>query len=235
MNDILIDNIPGAPPPEVTPTEGRIEPKVPDPTCTPVPTNTNTHRQVDGVENARGQAYGKATGLYNKHRKCSDHWNPSHPFRSAHDFHLAQSFSQQTKTWIDQHPRRGPDNFKIESFQSEDTLQKLLSELVFGLGDDSWIEDDTHMFGTFYHRDIIKCIQCLLAHLTFQAHLDFVPKRLTDFQGRRIYSEMNSCDWWGGTPDQLPSGPTIVPFIGASDMTHLTNVSGNQHAWPLNR
>jgi hypothetical protein len=57
-------------------------------------------------------------------------------------------------TWIDQHLRHGQDNYKIESFQSGDALGKLLSELDFELGDDSWIEDNTHIFGTLYYRDI---------------------------------------------------------------------------------
>jgi hypothetical protein len=138
--------------------------------------------------------YGKATGLYNKHRKDSEQWNPWHPFRSAHDFQHAQSLSQQTKTWIDQHLRRGLDNYKIKSFQSADALRKLLSELNFGLGDDSWIEDNSHIFGTFYYRDNFKCIQFLLAHLPFQAHLDFELVRLADSEGRRMYSKMNTGD-----------------------------------------
>ena len=142
-----MDNIPGAPPPEDTPDEEPIDPQKPDLTCTPDPKKTQAHRQVVGLENAGGKAYGKATGLYNKHRKYSEQWNPWHPFRSAYDFQQAQSFSQQTKTWIDQHLRRGLDNFKIESFQSADALRKLLSEPDFGLGDNSWNEDDSHIFG----------------------------------------------------------------------------------------
>jgi hypothetical protein len=143
------------------------------------------------VENAGGKAYGKATGLYNKHRTYSEQWNPWHPFWSTHNFQQAQSFSQQTKIWIDQHLMRGLDNNKIESFQSADALQKLLSELNFGLGDDSWIEDDSHIFGMLYYRDIFKCIQFLLAHLPFQAHLDCEPVHRADSEGRQIYSEMN--------------------------------------------
>jgi hypothetical protein len=112
------------------------------------------HRQGVGVENAGGKAYRKATGLYNKHRKYLENWNPLHPFRSADDFQQDQSFSQQTKTWIDQHLRRGLDNFKIALFHSADALRKLLSEHDFGLGDDSWIKDDSHLFGTIYYRDI---------------------------------------------------------------------------------
>jgi len=125
------------------------------------------------------------------------------------------------------------DNFKIESFQSADALQKLLSELHFGLGDDSWIEDHSHIFGTIYYRDIFKCIQFLLANLPFQVHLDFEPVHLADWESRQIYSEMNTGDWWWDTPDQLPAGVRIVPVICASDKTHLTNFSGDQQASPL--
>ena len=138
------------------------------------------YRQVVGVENARGKAYGKATRLYNKHRKYSEQWNPWHPFQTAHDFQQAQSFSQQMKTWIDQHLRHGLDNFNIESFQSADALRNLLSRLDFGLGNDSWIEDHSHIFGTLYYRDIFKCIHFLLAHLPFKAHLNFELVRLAD-------------------------------------------------------
>jgi len=150
INDLLIDNIPGAPPPEDTPNEEPIDPQQPDLTCTPDPTKTKAHRQVIGVENAGGNAYGKATGWHNKHRKYSEQWNPWHPFPSAHDFKQAQSVGQQTKTLIDQHLSRGLDNYKIESFQWPDALRMLRSELEFGLGDDSWIEDNPHIFGILY-------------------------------------------------------------------------------------
>ena len=138
------------------------------------------HRQVVGVENATGKAYGKATGLFNKHRKYSEQWNPWHLFQSAHDFQQAQSFSLQTKAWIDQHLRRGLDDFKMRSFQSPDTLQKFLSENHFGYGEDSWIEDHSPIFGTVHYRDIFQCIQFLLAHCSFQAHLDFELVHLVD-------------------------------------------------------
>jgi hypothetical protein len=75
-------------------------------------------------------------------------------------------------------------------------LGKLFSELDFGLGDDSWIEDDSHIFGILYYRDIIKCIEFLLADLPFQAHLDFDPVRRADSADRRISSEMKTGDWW---------------------------------------
>jgi len=229
-----IDNVPGEPPPEDTPDTETIDPQKPDLTRTPDPTKKRAHRQVVGVENVGGKAYGKATGLYNKHRKYSEQWNPCHPFQSAHYFQQSQSFSQQTETWIDQHPRRGQDDFNIESFQSADALRKLLSRLDFGLGNDSWIEDHSHLFGTLYYRDIFKCIQFPLAYLPFPAHLNFELVRLADSESHRIYSEMNTGDLWWDTQDQLAAGARIVTVICASDKTHFTHFSGDQHACPLN-
>ena len=67
-----IDNVPGAPPSEDTHDEEMINPQKPDRTCTVDPAKMRDHRQVVGVENAAGKAYGKATGLHNKHRKYSE-------------------------------------------------------------------------------------------------------------------------------------------------------------------
>jgi hypothetical protein len=94
----------------------------------------------------------------------------------------AESVSQQTKTWIDQLLRGQLENFKIENFQSADTIQKQLSELDFWHSDDSWIENESHSFGTLYCRDNFKGIQSLLAHNPFHAHLDFEQVRLADSQ-----------------------------------------------------
>jgi len=216
-NDLTIANVPGAPPPEDTPDEETTDPQTPDLTCTPSPTKTKAHRQVVGVEHVGGKTYGKATGLYNKHHKYSAQWNPWHPFQSAHDFQQAQSFSQQTKMWIDKHVRHGLDNFKIESFKSADALQKLLSQFSFGLGGESRIRDHSHIFGTLYYRDIFKYTQFFLAHLPFPAHFDFEPVCLTDSECRQINSDMNTGEWLWDQQDQLPAGATILPFICASD------------------
>jgi len=51
INDLLIDNVPGAPPPEDTPNAEPIDPQQPGLTCTPDPTKTKAHRQVVEVEN----------------------------------------------------------------------------------------------------------------------------------------------------------------------------------------
>jgi len=64
-------------------------------------------------------------------------------------------------------------------------------------------------------------------------HLDFAPVRLADSEGHRIYSEMNTGDWWWYTQHQLSTGVTIVPVICESTKTHLNNLLGDLHAWQL--
>jgi hypothetical protein len=59
INDLLLDNVPGAPPPEDTPNEEPIHPQQADLTCTPDPTKTKVYRQVVGVENAGGKHMAK--------------------------------------------------------------------------------------------------------------------------------------------------------------------------------
>jgi len=107
-------------------------------------------------------------------------------------------------------------------------MRKLLCQLNFGLGDDGWIENHSHIFGTSYYMDIFKFFQFLLPHLPFRAHLDFERLHLADMESSQIYSELNMANWWLDTQDQLPAGVTILPVICACDKTCFTNISGDQ-------
>jgi hypothetical protein len=62
-NHQTTDNVTGAPLPEDPPNNETIDPQNLDLTYTPDPTKTKDHRQVVGVDNAGGKAYGKATRL----------------------------------------------------------------------------------------------------------------------------------------------------------------------------
>jgi hypothetical protein len=44
---------------------------------------------------------------------------------------------------------------------------------------------------------------------------------------------MNTGNEWWDTKDPLFAGAMIGPVICASNKTHWTNISGNQHAWLL--
>jgi len=208
-NNRLTVNVLCAPPPAGSTNEEPRDSQQPEHTCTPHPPKIKVLGQVVGVENVGGTAYGKATGLYNKHRKYSDHWNPWHPFQSTHDIQHAQLFSQQTNGRMDQDHSHGQDTYKIKTLQSADALQKLLSELDSGISNDHWIYDGSHIIRTLYNWDIFNCIQCLLANHPFKVYIDFEPAPITNSEGCRKYCEMNIGNWWWDTQDQLCAGATI--------------------------
>ena len=137
------------------------------------------------------------------------------------------------KMWIDQHLGHGLDRVKKESIQLADALRTLVSEPKFRLGDNSWIEDRSHIFRALYYRYIFKYIQCLFALLTCQEHLNFELVHLADLESHEIYSETNTGEWWSDMQDGLTAGAMIVIVICTLDMTHLTDVLGDQDAWPL--
>jgi len=135
---------------------------------------------------------------------------------------------------IDLQPKPGLDNFDIEPFQSADALWMILSELDFGLCEDSCIEDDSHIYQTLYFRKIITCIRSRLAHCQFHEHLNVRLVRLPCTNSRGLCREIIKGDWWWEIQDQLPTRGTIMPVFGAPNWTHLTNFSGDQHTWLLN-
>jgi len=146
--------------------------------------------QVVGVQNKAGTICCNATGLYNKHRKYSERWSRRHLICFAHNILKAQLFGQQTTTLIEQHLRCALDNNINKSFQSADTIRKVLSGLDFTLGIHSVIEDDSHHFGTLFYRHILKCIHFHLAHHPVQAHRHCEPAPPAGAEGHRIYRRM---------------------------------------------
>ncbi|KAG0133447.1 hypothetical protein HOY82DRAFT_538187 [Tuber indicum] len=50
---------------------------------------------------------------------------------------------------------------------------------------------------------------------------------------QQVYSEMHTADWSWETQDTLPDGATLVPIICGSDVTFLTNFSGDKKVWPI--
>jgi hypothetical protein len=86
INNQLIANVPGAPPPDDTPHQEPTDPQQSDLTCSPYPTETKAHRQVVAVDNVGRNTNGKVPGLYNKHRENLEQWHSHHPFRSVYNF-----------------------------------------------------------------------------------------------------------------------------------------------------
>jgi hypothetical protein len=85
--------------------------------------------------------------------------------------------------------------FNIQSFQSADALRMLLSRLDYRLGNDSWMENHWHSFGTLYYGDIFKSVKFLIAHLPFQEHLNVELVCHAESESCGIYPKMNTGDW----------------------------------------
>jgi len=85
----------------------------------------------------------------------------------------------------------------------------------------------------FYFRDPVECAQYLLHQRPYEDHMVYGPTRAVDAESDRVYSEMNSVDWWWETKDRLPLGAMIVPLMCGSDEMQLTDFSGDKKAWPI--
>jgi hypothetical protein len=142
---------------------------------------------------AVGHVVGEARSLYNKHPKPN--WNPWHPFANPFNYQQAFAFRTESKTWVNDILLCGLDDFHRPSFQTVSELWKLLRCLDFGLEAGSWLQAPGK-YGKIYCRDIFMCIEWLLWHLWFAEHLDFVRMQLYNYFDHRIYSEINSGEWW---------------------------------------
>jgi hypothetical protein len=116
------------------------------------------------------------------------------------DYELAKWFIDNgiSKSAIEDYLKRGLDNDMCQSFQTADDCWALIERSPFGLGPSSWhsIEFDGKQL---YTRNIFECIRLLLAHLPFQEHMEYEPVKLFDSEGKRIFNEISTGDWWWDT------------------------------------
>ncbi|KAI0292756.1 hypothetical protein BC826DRAFT_954755 [Russula brevipes] len=95
--------------------------------------------------------------------------------------------------------------------------------------------DGTEHEAELWMRDIGECIVELLGNPDLQDDISYKPMRV--FQDpektERVYGEAWTADWWWDTQAKLPEGATVVPVILSTDKTRLTNLSGDQQAWPV--
>lgn len=89
------------------------------------------------------------------------------------------------------------------SFTSAHTLNARLDQLEPELGEESWTygkamfwADDSQKEQPFYFRDPATIIQHFFKQPAFRDHLVYKPVKEFNSQGRRIYSEISSADWW---------------------------------------
>ena len=84
-----------------------------------------------------------------------------------------------------------------------------------------------------HYQNVLEAIRFLIGHRPFANNLSYEPVRHYNTEGQRIYSEMNTAEWWWEKQQQLPEGATVIPLIIATDKTLLTQHHGDVLAWPV--
>ncbi|KAG0633391.1 hypothetical protein HOY80DRAFT_896568 [Tuber brumale] len=85
----------------------------------------------------------------------------------------------------------------------------------------------------FFYRNPPDSAKYLLSQKCFAQDIVYPPVKDWDSETppARVYSEMHTGDWWWETQDSLPERATLVLIICSSDVTFLTNFSGDKKAW----
>lgn len=168
--------------------------------------------------------------------------DPWHPFVSEKDYRLARwfVFTGVPTTAINAYFNENiGDNSEPYSFCSAHTLRNQIARMAEQLP--KWNEGtigEGRKLIKFYWRDPIECIRYLIGQSAFANHMRFKPFRRertyteTDSRGNerdkteRRYTDMSDSNWWWRTQKKLPPGATLVPIIGSSDVTRLTEFGG---------
>lgn len=149
-------------------------------------------------------------------------WNPLSPFSSALEYKLARCVHPKlvdgavkptdalARFFIDiKIPLTRINEFFSSivppqtlgvSYGSAYTLRNQLAVMEAAAGNAPWIEGHVNYTITgrqsFFYRDIIECIAYLLKQKAFAAHFFWRSRKEFDYEGKRRFTEMNTCDWW---------------------------------------
>ncbi|KAH0604492.1 uncharacterized protein H6S33_006869 [Morchella sextelata] len=195
-------------------------------------------------DNQRATAYlpnsGQRLGRVQGYRDyMEENWKPWAPFKDAAEWRLARFFIEHklTSTSIDAYFNEGlhKTTKNERSFQSAYTFQNQLDKMTgsppnFQYGT---VGDGFGRTTDLYYRNPVECARYLLGQRCYKSSMVYRPERVYDADGYQLYSEMHTADWWWNMQERLPTGATIVPIICSSDVTHLTNFSGDKKTWPI--
>jgi hypothetical protein len=136
--------------------------------------------------------------------------DPYHPFANEEEFNFAEmvileKFSAKS---IDRmlKDRVGVKDEIKASLKSNYCLRQMVDRMEDGLGASSWRK--SHLENIvwnvqhakepikFWHRDIVECAKWLLQQPAYAKHLSYAPEKRFEAEGRRVYGEMHTADWW---------------------------------------
>ena len=174
-----------------------------------------------------------------------------HPFMSAVDFKFARRLWRRNLTMgaIDDLVGEETDDSDAGfwqqklSFTTSKGWREQIFRIPYGIAGDHWesrsftvnskIIDKERNTYSFRYRSVLDVICFLLGHPPFAPNLSYAPIRLLNKDDARVYNEMHTGDWWWETQLKLPPRATVVPLLLGSDKTQLTQLHGDQSAWPV--
>ena len=133
--------------------------------------------------------------------------NPYYPFVSREEFCYVQCGIKKKgmKTYYDDVLKEKNTGLHYPNFRNGDGVKKLVAAMpddkALGeweshtLLDMRWNYDHPQPI-KYWSRDIIKAMRWLLRQPAYAKHLVYAPQRNFSSEGKRLYSEMNTAEWW---------------------------------------
>ncbi|KAF8457925.1 hypothetical protein BDZ91DRAFT_800416 [Kalaharituber pfeilii] len=132
----------------------------------------------------------------------SQHANLLHPFVNFNDYKVGRWFHQAkvAKTRVSTFFQEGLASTIGVGFKFGHTLRGMIDSMV---ETPPWLEGyvrypiETNIES--YIRDILDCVKYLIRQRSFVEHLTWAPVCERDYKGSRVYSKLNTGDWWWDT------------------------------------
>ena len=186
-------------------------------------------------------------GSYRAPSTPSDEGASYAPFHDAKDYAFAKWMSKYklTKGAADAFLRDADLEAMREglSYRNGDECTEQLNRVPHGISEDGWTTDEfnissqvsglTDIDYNLHYRDVLNVIRFLLGHEPFQDNLVYAPVRVKTADDVRVYTDMNTGDWWWDLQGELSVGSTIVPILIATDKTQMTQHHWDHSLWPV--
>lgn len=118
------------------------------------------------------------------------------------------------------------------SFKNSNEWLKRLDSISFGIKKDNWkvqaitVKSEIIRFknltAQIQYRGIIRTLWFLFGHCFFAVDLSYAPIQQFTNNDNRVYTEINTAEWWWKTQEQLLSRATVIPLIIATNKIVLT-------------
>lgn len=119
--------------------------------------------------------------------------------------------------------------------------------IVYGLKDDVPRETIFSIRSTYsdveptdykvIHYNVLSVLEFLIGHEPFVDNLSYGPVRQWTSEGKRIYNEMHTAEWWWTTQRSVQGDSqesmTVVPLNWFSDKVEVTRLHGDQKVWAV--